>query len=190
MKLILFVSVSFLFVSSAIAQNNKAKELVGKMTLEEKVNLVVGMGMNIPGLTQNSGPVIGQTMDKVPGAAGTTFAIPRLGIPNTVVSDGPAGLRSCRRPSAGHEGAGEGALDHLSRDQGPECPSATRRGWSGVRPGGRRTRPLRFVAACPSSPAGWTRSSSPSSRRGTSPPRSAGSSCPRRAGRGCGSPAR
>ncbi|TAL42309.1 MAG: beta-glucosidase [Chitinophagaceae bacterium] len=93
MKLILFVSVSFLFVSSAIAQNNKAKELVGKMTLEEKVNLVVGMGMNIPGLTQNSGPVIGQTMDKVPGAAGTTFAIPRLGIPNTVVSDGPAGLR-------------------------------------------------------------------------------------------------
>ena len=62
------------------------------MTLEEKVNLVVGMGMNLPGMSQASAPV-GQTMDKVEGAAGTTFAITHLGLPNTVVSDGPAGLR-------------------------------------------------------------------------------------------------
>ena len=91
----LFLSITFfLFISFASAQNNKAKELVNKMTLEEKASLVVGMGMNIPGLTQNNnGPVIGQTMDKVPGAAGTTYAIQRLGLPNTVVSDGPAGLR-------------------------------------------------------------------------------------------------
>lgn len=78
--------------SILVAQSPKAKELVSKMTTEEKVNLVVGMGMNIPGLSQG-GPVIGQTMDKVPGAAGTTYAIQRLGIPNTVVADGPAGLR-------------------------------------------------------------------------------------------------
>ena len=70
-----------------------AKELVSKMTLEEKVNLVVGMGMKIPGMTEGSGTGVGQTMDKVPGAAGTTFAIQRMNLPTTVVADGPAGLR-------------------------------------------------------------------------------------------------
>jgi beta-glucosidase len=60
------------------------------MTLEEKAKLVVGNGMRMPG---NSQPTVGQTQAKVPGAAGTTIAIPRLGIPSIVVSDGPAGLR-------------------------------------------------------------------------------------------------
>ena len=71
----------------------QVKTLVSKMTTEEKINIVVGMGMNIPGVTQGSGTGIGQTMDKVEGAAGTTFAIPHLNLPTTVVADGPAGLR-------------------------------------------------------------------------------------------------
>ena len=62
------------------------------MTLEEKAKLVVGNGFNMPG-KEPEGPVIGKTQDKVAGAAGTTFAIPRLGIPSIVVSDGPAGVR-------------------------------------------------------------------------------------------------
>ncbi|MEP6950586.1 MAG: glycoside hydrolase family 3 C-terminal domain-containing protein [Ginsengibacter sp.] len=70
----------------------KVKKLVGKMTLEEKAKLVVGNGFHMPG-AKTDGPVIGETQDKVAGAAGTTFAIPRLGIPSIVVSDGPAGLR-------------------------------------------------------------------------------------------------
>ena len=92
MKYLLLLTMSVSFFSS-YAQSNKAKELVSKMTTEEKVNLVVGMGMNIPGMNLGSGPVIGQTMDKVEGAAGSTFAITKLGLPNTVVADGPAGLR-------------------------------------------------------------------------------------------------
>ncbi len=71
----------------------KAKILVAKMTLEEKARLVVGMGMKLTGIVEQQGPVVGETEDKVPGAAGTTFSIPALGIPATVLADGPAGLR-------------------------------------------------------------------------------------------------
>ena len=78
------------------AQNTtsaKIKDLISKMTLEEKVNMVVGTGFTMPGSNATEGPNIGMTKDKVAGASGTTFAIPRLGIPAMVVSDGPAGVR-------------------------------------------------------------------------------------------------
>ena len=91
-KIIVCLLVIVMAFSLRAQNNNAAKALVAKMTLEEKVNLVVGMGMNIPGMAQASAPV-GQTMDKVEGAAGTTFAITHLNLPNTVVADGPAGLR-------------------------------------------------------------------------------------------------
>ena len=65
-------------------------EVIAAMTLEEKALLVVGTGME--GDTgQNT--IVGATEDIVPGAAGTTHAIPRLGIPSIVLADGPAGLR-------------------------------------------------------------------------------------------------
>ncbi len=92
MKYTLLLSISSLIFYTSSGQSAKAKELVSKMTQEEKVNLVVGMGMNLPGMTP-SGTGVGQITDKVSGAAGTTYAIPKLGIPNTVVADGPAGLR-------------------------------------------------------------------------------------------------
>src|SRR5205809_241858 len=93
---IIFLSFIAIFPSTIFSQDAntaKAKELVSKMMLDEKVNLVVGLGMKLPGITPSSGALVGQTMDKVAGAAGTTFAIEHLGIPTTVVADGPAGLR-------------------------------------------------------------------------------------------------
>lgn len=69
---------------------NSIDEVVAAMTLEEKAHLVIGTGMaNASG----DAPVIGETRNLVPGAAGTTYPIPRLGIPGIVLADGPAGLR-------------------------------------------------------------------------------------------------
>lgn len=70
------------------------KEVIGAMTTEEKAKLLVGMGMNlnIPGLLMID-PADKQIPEKVPGAAGRTHAIPRLGIPSLTLSDGPAGVR-------------------------------------------------------------------------------------------------
>lgn len=63
-------------------------EIVKAMTLEEKLLFVKGTNE-----MENNGPVVGQTERIVPGAAGTTYPIPRLGIPAIVMADGPAGLR-------------------------------------------------------------------------------------------------
>jgi len=63
--------------------------VVKAMTLEEKVRLVVGTGMRFAG----KGPIIGEADGRVPGAAGNTMNIGRLGIPATVYADGPAGVR-------------------------------------------------------------------------------------------------
>lgn len=65
-------------------------DVVKAMTLEEKVHLVVGTGM--AGFSGDD-PVVGATRKIVPGAAGTTYPIERLGIPAVVLADGPAGLR-------------------------------------------------------------------------------------------------
>lgn len=63
-------------------------EVIHAMTLHEKALLVVGTGSE--GL---SATTLGSQSRLIPGAAGTTHAIPRLGIPMVVLADGPAGLR-------------------------------------------------------------------------------------------------
>lgn len=64
-------------------------DVIAAMTLEEKAKLVVGTGRGF-GPQNNQGE---RPPELVPGAAGTTVAIPRLGIPAIVLADGPAGLR-------------------------------------------------------------------------------------------------
>ncbi len=66
-------------------------DVIDALTLEEKVKLIKGTGMSIS--SANDGPAVGETADRVPGAAGSTYAISRLGIPSVVLADGPAGLR-------------------------------------------------------------------------------------------------
>ena len=70
--------------------DSSVKKVLKAMTLEEKVHFVIGMGM---AGSDGSSAVVGATQDIVPGAAGTTYPIPRLGIPSIVLADGPAGLR-------------------------------------------------------------------------------------------------
>src|ERR1035437_2275662 len=100
MKFYAILSIIFLLPFMAIAQTknlpqlgkNSLKDVINAMTLEEKAHLVVG-NTRRRGSAPQAGPVIGETQDKVPGAAGTTFPILRLSIPSIVVADGPAGLR-------------------------------------------------------------------------------------------------
>jgi len=92
MKKMLWVLGVILLPIVLLAQSSdfNVDEIVSKMTLEEKAKLVVGMGMRFPGAPV---PAVGFTEDKVPGAAGTTFPIPKLNVPSMVLADGPAGLR-------------------------------------------------------------------------------------------------
>lgn len=70
--------------------SDNIEDVIRAMTLEEKAALLIGGGNKGFG-GQNA--MIGATESLVPGAAGTTVAIPRLGITPSVLTDGPAGVR-------------------------------------------------------------------------------------------------
>ncbi len=94
-KLFSLVALAAAIASTTFAQPapqlraDNIDQVLGAMTLEEKATLVVGTGMG----GFSASPVIGSSSSLVPGAAGTTASIPRLGIPSIVLSDGPAGVR-------------------------------------------------------------------------------------------------
>lgn len=94
---LLFCSLGNISAQTIPPQLGKAsiEEVVKAMTLEEKVHLLVGGGMYVPGMPMpGSGGLPTEAQKRTTGAAGTTGAIPRLGIPGLVVCDGPAGVHA------------------------------------------------------------------------------------------------
>ena len=95
MKKIMLISAAILALAGCKAPQlgkSSVDKVLKAMTLEEKVHFVIGTGM--AGLDdENAGAAVGATRNIVPGAAGTTYPIERLGIPSIVLADGPAGLR-------------------------------------------------------------------------------------------------
>ena len=77
-----------MFAQPQLTKDN-IDEVVAAMTLKEKATLLVGSGWG----SMTAGSMTASATALVPGAAGTTRAIERLGIPSTVLADGPAGLR-------------------------------------------------------------------------------------------------
>ena len=95
MKKIIIGCTALLLSTTMIAQNapqlnaKNIDSVIKAMTLEEKAQLLVGGGND--GFV-GSGSMLGHQKKIVAGAAGITVAIPRVGIPATVVADGPAGV--------------------------------------------------------------------------------------------------
>ena len=91
-----FLTTCFLATSITMTANAQIKlqadnidEVLKAMTLEEKAQLLVGGGNDS---FVGSGAMLGHQEKLVAGAAGITVEIPRLGIPATVLTDGPAGV--------------------------------------------------------------------------------------------------
>ena len=111
--LLLVIGLFYLNVEAQVPQLGKddIKRVIAAMTLQEKAKLVVGMGFKFPGMPPppngeapkpiNIGgftfpatdPEAYSVAEKVPGSAGRTHAIPRLGIPSITFADGPAGVK-------------------------------------------------------------------------------------------------
>ncbi len=90
--LFLLVCGQLVFAQRVSAQRiTNVQAILGKLTTEEKVSLLVGAGQDLSALGM-AAPVT-PIIEKVPGAAGMSQAVSRLDIPVIVFSDGPAGVR-------------------------------------------------------------------------------------------------
>ncbi|WP_369753628.1 glycoside hydrolase family 3 N-terminal domain-containing protein [Flavobacterium sp. WC2409] len=75
-----------------LSTQDRIQDLINQMNDEEKASMLIGIGM--PGFDwEKMQFTTGKETAKVPGSAGGTTEISRLGIPSVIVSDGPAGVR-------------------------------------------------------------------------------------------------
>lgn len=89
-----FLCASFASINAQKLQPNNVDAILKAMTLEEKATLVVGTSrQGSTGGNQGGNGMVGAHADLVPGAAGTTQPIARLGVPASILTDGPAGVR-------------------------------------------------------------------------------------------------
>ena len=107
------VTLAFQAKASSAKSNDgqKIQQIISKMTLEQKAQLVIGTGMffempdslrakmppGFGGEGDSKDPVYGEMVKRIrkylPGAAGVSAEFPELGIASQVLTDGPAGLR-------------------------------------------------------------------------------------------------
>lgn len=73
------------YEDTSLPIEQRVNDILSRLSLDQKVKLVMGTGMNIEDYTNPD--------SKVPGAAGYSYPLEALGIPSIVLADGPAGLR-------------------------------------------------------------------------------------------------
>ena len=115
LKRISLIALAVIFLSSGLSRatvsgNANVEDIIKKMTLEQKAQLVIGTGMYFPlpdsiraklppmfGGGEKDNSPYGQMVDKIreylPGTAGISAEFPELGITSQALTDGPAGLR-------------------------------------------------------------------------------------------------
>jgi beta-glucosidase len=74
-----------LYEDSSEPIEQRVNDILSRLSLNQKIKLVMGTGMNTEDYTNPD--------SKVPGAAGYSYPLDELGIPSIVLADGPAGLR-------------------------------------------------------------------------------------------------
>ena len=96
-RLLLCCMTTLLLVGASTAAEKQLKltkdnidKIIKELTIDEKIHLVIGTRYSD---NSEAAGEVGHTRKIVPGAAGTTYPVDRLGIPSIVLADGPAGLR-------------------------------------------------------------------------------------------------
>ncbi len=75
------------YENTDLSPDQRADDILARLSVEDKINLVVGIGFTIPGRFETIQEL------RVPGAVGGTYSFDTLGIRGMLTTDGPAGVR-------------------------------------------------------------------------------------------------